>query len=94
MNEGRKDRRWGRSDIPHPGVTPLSPSELLPLREADGPERESRTGYIQRLQIRGSTKNTATGSGERQKETESAGSRRRVGEETKNEVSKKKKKKE
>lgn len=43
-------------------MTSLSPSELLPLREADGPERESKTGYIQRLQIRGSTKNTATGS--------------------------------
>lgn len=63
MNKERRDRRrYRRSDIPHPGVTPLSPSELLPLREADGPERESKTGYIQRLQIRGSTKNTATGS--------------------------------
>ena len=65
-------------------MTPLSPSEQLPLREADGPERESKTGYIQRLQIRGSTKNTATGSRKR-------GERRRqrmlgVEEETKDEV--------
>lgn len=49
------------SDIPHPGMTPLSPSQQSSLREADGPEWESREGYIQRLQIRGSTKNTETG---------------------------------
>lgn len=70
-------------------MTLLSPSELLPLREADGPEKGSKMGNIQRLQIRGSTKNTATGSkGDRkraEKETENTGSRRRVGEETKNE---------
>ncbi|CAB1426528.1 unnamed protein product [Pleuronectes platessa] len=43
-------------------MTPLSPSELLPLREADGPGKGSNTGTIQRLQIRCSTKNIATGS--------------------------------
>lgn len=59
----------GESDIPHPGMTPLSPSELLPLRETDGPEKGSKTGTIQRLQIRGSTKNIATGSeGDRKRE--------------------------
>lgn len=42
-------------------MTLLSPSEQLSLREADGPSRETMKGYIQRLQIRGSTKNTATG---------------------------------
>lgn len=51
-------------------------------------------GNIQRLQIRGSTKNRATGSkGDRkkgEKETDNAGSRRRAGEETKNECLKKK----
>lgn len=56
----RKDRRTQGSDIPHPGMTPLSLSEQLSLREADGPQRESKKGYIQRLQIRGSTKNTVT----------------------------------
>ena len=43
-------------------MTPLSPSELLPLREADGPGKGSNAGTIQRLQIRCSTKNIATGS--------------------------------
>ncbi|KAF3834857.1 hypothetical protein F7725_027415 [Dissostichus mawsoni] len=60
-------RGWGEDDpLSCPpqehtpaGVTPLSPSELLPLREADGPEKESMKGYIQRLQIRAGTKNTA-----------------------------------
>lgn len=54
-------------------MTPLSPSEQLPLREADGPERESKTGYIQRLQIRGSTENTATGSRRDRKRGENRG---------------------
>lgn len=43
IRKGQKE--IGGSDIPHPGMTPLSPSELLPLREADGPGKEQHRDH-------------------------------------------------
>lgn len=54
--QGQKwEKKIGGSDIPHPSMTPLSPSERLWGRQT-ACRKGNRTGTIQRLQIRRSSK--------------------------------------